>query len=651
MFAPLHEIIFFCVLFLFFFGVGRIFLSLLPDNLRSGVPSFYLLSVVGVAVVSMAAQCLYFGGLPIRTFAPFLFLVSCSGWGWHLVSAARRRRCGERRPVPDRRVFIRIAVLITGTLLVVLPRFTGGQQFTVFQGNHWDTFGYLEPAATYLALPHSVVRDSSMVELEAAGGFTRGHWQLDKRPSVRILYALVSVPDQKHLLGNTYLFVSYFFALAMGVGCLILDEISGEKKVRSAVAAVAVAGGFWGQYVFDINAWSSISSVPLLLASVWFLASDTNSFFEARQRQWRPVALVSIFLAGAVYLYPEGSAFFAPAMAVMVLVRCALVKSFAGLIHTGVSSLAVLALLLPVWKSTIGLIFYQAKFVYDQNVQWWVYFLNYIYGRNGPGTHPVTMPLDGLLGVLGLYYLTPAEGATVFQIVTSYVLLALLLGSLVFLIVKLGRSALMARAGVFAFAGLAITTGILLGEAAVLAVLQRWWAFGKAISYAAPLFMIVLMVPFVTVWSLPSRIFVAVGRIASGLLAIFHLGFALVRPIAAARPHGIHYALPYPAIQEPEMKIGFDWGDFEYTRPLGPDDLVAVHIEFPWVRSYVRILLLSRGIPHFITTPVTQYHISIEDLGSVEPPGVPTVTLSLELDRGKGQYFIRATRTDPALPE
>jgi hypothetical protein len=120
MFAPLHEIIFFCVLFLFFFGVGRIFLSLLPDNLRSGVPSFYLLSVVGVAVVSMAAQCLYFGGLPIRTFAPFLFLVSCSGWGWHLVSAARRRRCGERRPVPDRRVFIRIAVLITGTLLVVL---------------------------------------------------------------------------------------------------------------------------------------------------------------------------------------------------------------------------------------------------------------------------------------------------------------------------------------------------------------------------------------------------------------------------------------------------------------------------------------------------------------------------------------------------
>jgi hypothetical protein len=433
----------------------------------------------------------------------------------------------------------------------------------------------------------------------------------------------------------------------IGVVCLILDEITGKKQVRSPVIAVAVAGGFWGQYVFDINAWSSISSMPLLLASVWFLASDSNSFFGMRRLQWRPVALVTIFLAGAVYLYPEGSAFFAPAMGAMVLARCALAKSLTGVIHCGASLLAVLVILLPVWKSTVGLVFYQAKFVQDQHVQWWHYFLDYIFGRNGPGTHAVTMPLDGLLGLLGLYYLTPGEGAPVVQIAISYLFLALLLGSLVFLILKMCRSALVARAGTFAFLGLVISTVVLLGEAAVLAALQRWWAFGKAISYVSPLLMIVLLVPCATVWSLPRGLLAVTGRVASGLLSTFHLGFAMARPVAAARPHGIHYAAPYPAIQRPEMKIGFDWGATEHVDQLGPDDLVAVHIEYPWVRSYVRVLLLSRGIPHFITTPVTQYHISTDSLGTVEPPGLPTVTLSLELDDRKQRYFIRAVLPDP----
>jgi len=651
MYIPLHEILFFCALFLFFFGVGRIFFPLLPEELRSGIPVFYLLSVAGIAAVSIAAQCLYFSGLQIRTFAPYLFLASCAGWGWHIFSAFRKRKSGVPRTRPGPGAYFRVGVIIAGTFLVVAPRFTGGQQFTVFQGNHWDTFGYLEPTATYLTLPHSVVRDSSMVDLEAAGGFTRGHWQLDKRPAVRILYALVSAPSPQNLLGNTYLFVAYFFAILIGVACMIFDEISGEKRVRSAVAAVALAGGFWGQYLFDINAWSSISSTPLLLLSVWFLASDSNTFFGARRFQWRPVVLVSIFLAGSMYLYPEGSAFLASGMAVMILARCALEKSFAGLIHSGIALLAVLVLLLPGWKSTVGLIIYQAEFVQDHNVQWWIYSLDYIFGRNGPGTHPITMPLDGLLGALGLYFLSPEEGSSILHIVISYLLLAFLLGSLVFLILKLCRTALISRAGTFAFLGIAISTGVLIGETAILGFLQRWWAFGKAISYTAPLFMIVLLTPCVTAWSLPGGFLVSTGRIASGVLAILHLGFACVRPVAAARPHGIHYAAPYPAIQDPVMKLGFDWGDMSFADELGPDDLVAVHIEYPWVRSYVRIILLSRSIPHFITTPVTQYHISLDNLGEVEPPGVPTVTLSLVLVSEKNRYFIEATTTKANLPE
>jgi len=152
---------------------------------------------------------------------------------------------------------------------------------------------------------------------------------LGERPSVSLLYAAFNKFFSDGFLSNAYEYCSigqlnFYFAFLY----FVLAVFPSRQRVAH-IASVAFAVGFFGQYIFDINAWSELFAVPVML--VFFtdycrslLFSQAADDFGDREAQVagddvkelpmrRHAKSVFIFLrltvsgAGLFFLYPEVS--------------------------------------------------------------------------------------------------------------------------------------------------------------------------------------------------------------------------------------------------------------------------------------------------------------------------------------------------------
>jgi hypothetical protein len=642
--GTLQSSVFFILLYPFFFGIGRLLRGLFPDPFKTGLAGFLASSCIGVAVAAVGAQWLYFANVSVERILILGIVVAAGGWALQVISLYRGRSSGVAEAPGSFIGKIRVGLLVAGTVLLVLPRFTGGQQFAVFQWSHLDTSGYLIPSATYQLLPYRTVRDTEPVLLEQEGGFRRAQWQLAIRPAVRILYATVTAADRERLLHNGYLFLCYFLSLALGIGMLLFDVIAGRELIRSPLLALAVIGGFWGQYIVDINSWSHVSVIAILLLVTRLVIGDETSLHRNAGSPRRSVVLTAILLGGSFYLYPEATAFYLPGLCLVALSHCLVRRRPAGFVYFMATVAATAMLLAPCFRSTVGCLFRQVNYVRVQDAAWSRHFLISLSPSGNDPVGIVVGGIDGLMRVLGLYYLVPSGGELFFAfmfIAVAAVVLAVALS------VVLGRNLwirAVANGFVGPLVGLVLVTGTLLAQVFALELTDRSWAAGKGLSYASPLMMILLLCPCIL--ALPrSRVATAItGTGAAYLLAAFHLAFAAARPIAAMRPHGIHFSAPYPSVSDPLLKTGYDWSDFQFTKGLTEDDLVAVNIDIPWIRYYVRIALQIRDIPYFVTTPVYAGLRETTVLGYTVPPGPATVELNLTPGSGGNRIVVTARR-------
>jgi hypothetical protein len=83
--------------------------------------------------------------------------------------------------------------------------------------------------------------------------------------------------------------------------------------------------------------------------------------------------------------------------------------------------------------------------------------------------------------------------------------------------------------------------------------------------------------------------------IASAFL-LLQFGVFFYRPSASRKQFGIHHAWPYPSVQDPKLKTTINFADWSFLRHLHQGDNVAVHVEDPFIQSFVRILLLSHRV-------------------------------------------------------
>lgn len=579
---------------------------------------------LGYGVLAVAVPVAYRMGVSITQF----FYASVAVAAIVLALTVRRVVIGDRRVVGA------IAgVCLAATLVMMAPRWLGGDRFSAFQGNTWDTYGYLESAIVYANESYADVVAATDAEYVRNPMLAMGQASLVNRPSVHQLYGVFSrvAPGQSYRLYHPFL----VFSLAQFV-LVALFVLRTLFPARSFVACAAVAVtfplGFWGQYIFDINAWSHISAIPSLFL-IFGLAIDLAVHEETDARAgMRLAGVLAVAIAGALFLYPEGFVVYiaaaAPIAGVPSIVRAIRGRRWVGLIPlAGIAGLASAIVYKPTWDFLV----LQLTHSKVMKVSWWEYFQIFLFGRDGDaGPTAIDFPA----GFAGLYFATPTVKASAAMAVGSRVAIVLVI---VAILATLGALI----AGRFSDALpdtrkriIAWTAGsvLLLVPAVILFVQESYWPAGKCISYAAPVFVTLFCLPVAaTFTSRPLRIarWLVVGYVAFQLLTSF------VR-VHAARKHG-HYARPYPGVLDPGLKKFLPWDFSPFEAALDESTRVLVRVPDVWPRAHVLVFLYARHVPFAIEGPVNTYFDGGKALGPLPPPWEPDV----ELVQEPGAYVLK----------
>lgn len=617
------DVLLLAVMFLVCGGIG------LPiaDQLPAGMTGRRLLApALGLGVLAVGVPVGYRAGLSIFALLVASAVIALAGWAWRGRQLVRDIRAASG---DARRELVAIAVgWFAIALVLILPRWTGGDQFAVFQGNMWDSFGYLQPAVVYARRPYAEVHGATGDALIRHPLYAFAQSQLDTRPAVNLLYAMFS----RFALASSYRLYYAFLAGCIAQAALVLVFLVRSAMPKASpwlwLAAAAVFPlGFWGQYSFDVNAWSQLAALPMLLTMVGLVLHAAVGPLP-RGDDLRIAGVLAIAIAGAAYMYPEAMAIyvavlgpFAVAAALLQMIRARRLALRALVPVTGFAGVAAIGLSPPLVRFLVA----QVATGVGVKRDWWTYFQAFFFGRAGEPDHPT----DFLAGVFGLYFATPAPGS-------SPVAAAIERGAIVATVVALIAALVLAawrardpdsavRPTMIAWAVLAV---LLLGPAAALFHQENYWPAGKALSYVSPVFMTLLAAMIAAPIATYERALRPVRWFAAAFVA-FQIALGLARIDAARSPSGIHYALPYPSGQVPGFKTGLGWDLSGLDDHLRRSDHVLVQAMNPWPEAYLMMYLYVHRIDFTKVQPVNAYFGVGETLGQM-PAGTPDVEIGVE---------------------
>ena len=563
---------------------------------RSGGSALLLVPSLGVAALTLFTTWLYLAGagaLAIGIGAAILslgFMVLCRGTLADALAGIARER---------------VAALIFALccLLLIAPILAGNPDLTITRGNPWDNFAYLKLSAVFAMQRYPEVAGASAADAAANPLLFNPGGLLTQRPAINFLHAAISRLVPGSLAGGGYPFLcSLMIAGMLGFAGLLRDMAGRSERPRAALClglAGAYALGFWGQYQADIDAWSAVAATPLLLAA-WALVLRALTAEEAGQRR-TILAPLTLLLAGALYLYPEGSLFHAVILAGVILAAQAPPWRRPGRpewLILAAAGLAVIATV-PFWRGTLGFVTGQVQTATTEHVPWWQYFDAYLFGLDPAvnqsllheaasaltampalPTEPIAW-LTGSAGLLGVYFLTPGGGGWIAEAARLSALLAVFAGTILGVTVawrSRSRHYRLLLAGV----ALGLFGAILLAERG------QAWAAGKALSYTASLLCLVLVAPLLVRTRTAARLGPLPWCLAQGWFAVLAL-------IGLGDPHGIRLPAPYPDWQSEEAKGDGRWAIAAQMARLRPCAAVRVVALDAFFRDYAAVVLFEAG--------------------------------------------------------
>jgi hypothetical protein len=268
-----------------------------------------------------------------------------------------------------------------------------------------------------------------------------------------------------------------------------------------------------------------------------------------------------------------------------------------------------------------------------RKVDWWVFFQAFFRGRDGVNGEPLAFAADFTAGLFGLYFATPDAGASMLTAAVRRITIVVTVAALIAAVglLSCGGRTLQAEdedtvAGNRGLLAAWVGTWVMLWLPALyLAQDGNYWPAGKAISYAAPVFMMLLVLPAACPFRPPA---LRPLRWIAGGFAAFQLLSGVTRIAAAAEPSGIHYAAPYPAIQAPALKTDIGWDLTGLKRVLSRGDRVLIMPMHTQQEHQLMVFLWSRRIPFAAVTEVTTRFGAGQKLGALPPPWPPDVEIS-----------------------
>jgi hypothetical protein len=629
--AGLISILFFFFLCALFYSIGLPFRQMLKGF--DWEKSIIVPSSCGLALASLTVTLGYKFGL-----SPKLMFWLLIGFGLFCLGSAFVGRRQQIASAPrTQKIYYLIGVITAGLMLA--PMLTGGINFALFQGNLIDAFNYLQSAITYTKWPYHQIHGATPNQLLDAGLFPMAADNLNIRPTVAILYAVLSNFAPDLFLGLNYVMLVYFQFLSLGVLWLIAQQLVAERPLATLLLCVFVVGGFWGQYILDINAWSQDAALPLLLTVVLMvLRVFSRERFKASLSSWSPTA-IALVATGAFYLYPEATMFYLPGIAAALATGFWKTRKTIKIGALIPAVIATIALLFPVKENNIDFLHNQASQALSE-VDWWKYFDVCFFGRDGISSVLGADLIDAGTTVLGGYMITPdlhVPGAL------ALVWRAALAGILVLVITNFLRGFKHLASPDREMLCGALAVFIL--QTVMLMLLHKYWTAGKALSFFAFLLLLVVFCPLLAGYSRSGAL-----RMWSGVACIILLaaqGWMLIyRPIAAKkRPFG-HYRAPYPAALDRYLKKRFNFSDWKVLNEIGAQDEVRIEIEDPSIQSFVEMLLLSHNRRFYVAFPVYAYVASSVAFPSAKDSTAFTCRLYLgEVHNPRFKQYLKLERS------
>jgi hypothetical protein len=552
--------------------------------------SFTAISCLGLAAISIVITVGYKIGFSVTVLAWLVNMVAFLSLVFATPGLIRQKV----------RIDWSLGMRVVAAGLMLAPALVGGLRFTIFQGNHYDSYNYLECALTYQRIPYQAAISSSVQQLLDAGLFPIARDALAARPAVCLLYGTLVAPFFGQGLLVHYGFLVYFQFLSFCVLSLLAGELIPAKPYLTQLLSLAIVGGFWGQYIVDINAWSQAAAMPLLLEGVLLLTKSFARLDTSGQRflTWTEISAFASACVGAFYLYPEGAIFFFPAYAMVLLFAVYRWRPAVPILPCAAVLACGVALVLLVRENNLTFLMSQVNFALRSGVNWWLFFQAFFFGNGGIEKESFTNLVDVLVGIFGCYLITPANDyhgwiVLLYRLFLLVAFLVLFAGSI------LGYRSLARPARTIVFSVVIVLTC----EAFLFLIAGQYWTAGKTLSYFAYLLLLIVLTPALSV-NFSRGGLRAAASVVAGLMVVGQVAFAGYRPLAASLPYGIHYSRPYPAIQHEDLKKDIDFSDLNFLKKIQKQDRVIVQISDPWIQIFVRLLLLSKNIDFCVSSPV-----------------------------------------------
>lgn len=577
---------------------------------------------IGLALAGLIGNLLYFGiGLAVHSIQ-LVFL--CALFPCLAIIVRHGTRRGE---------WMQLLAVCGIFIVLAAPAYIGGEQYYVFRGNQWDHFNYIDQALTIRDNRYSIYKNVSAVEFLVNDIWVHGLQFINLRPAVGLMFSMI-MPSNRgdiHLLAFVYVAVLWavVFPAFLGGWKRILSayKISARRPLFSIGPPIAYVVGFWGQYIFDINAWSQMASLSLQLAFffVYFglLQKMVDPAAHEDQTLRADYTVTGLLAAGAFLFYPENAVMQAALLLASTILWCAVNRKVPGIAAVASFAFVSIALLTiavaPNWQATVGFVIKQIRFgSAPVPVNWAIYFDSYWQGLHG-STGYYSKIVNFILASVGMFFVTPDYSAPFWMrcgwILISTGVVALLIYSLVaclgFRFLK--NSETMFLKGFVIFGVLVLF---------YLRINGAVWAMGKALSYLSPYIFLVICLGWVEAnegskFRLPWNDILDRIAIKSlvGILVVSQIAFGVDRLRAAFDDDGIGYDNAfYPSIQDTSLKTGYLW-NLGAGRYVGCKGVHLFRDPGPFYLEYVKQKLTYLGVQYFSSLPVVAHLSEDKELG------------------------------------
>jgi hypothetical protein len=572
---------------------------------------FMIAPPAGLAVFGIAGTVLYTVGV-----APSLSMIAVVGAGFAIGLALALRR-GEYSHAHGAKTLSRLAAATAVVIFVcLLPAWTGGPQFRIFQGNVYDQMTFWAGSVAVRTHDYASI---TAVESDSSADpvLARGAWFVNNRGAISITEAAVADLSRQDAVRTTYPFMVALQVVLFFATVFLLRNVFCLAYPLALFLPAALTVGFFQQYIFDINAWSELAAQPLYLLFITFvaIAFAGDRFTFAGILGIARLASILGLLAGAVlYIYPEGLAVYGTAAtgaaALGMIQRKSRNSRVSGCVILAVGACVSLTLSALFWSGTMGFLFRQYSRYAGLTPDWWLYFQRHLFGSEknyvtvlaDPASDLqqkveawFSLPVEGVVSGLGLHFVLPraswnATLATAWKLVL-YCFLAILIASAITAMKRIWRAdrdGTASRMMVACIAGSLVPFGV--------AWSGLYWAAGAGLSMAAPMLLLFFCAPLLA--HPEAKLAQSVGRAVSMTLVLAHFVLGLLRPVLVTEWAGIGLpGLPGAAALVRAQKGNIDWDVRRWSAELRACRGVFLAIEDPVLLMLVRRVAVDIEVP------------------------------------------------------